>query len=52
MEYPCHGEDYKGKVEFEKLSEESKTGMDYLVLSPGVPIDSPLVLELKKETYN
>lgn len=42
------GEDYKGKVEFEKLSEESKTGMDFLVLSPGVPVDSPLVLELKK----
>ena len=42
------GEGYTGEVVFEKLPDDFGEGLDYLVLSPGVPIDAPLVLELKK----
>ena len=41
------GPGFNGRIEFEKLSDESKKNLDYLVLSPGVPIDAPLVMELK-----
>ena len=44
------GEEFNGKLEFENLSEGSAENLDYLILSPGVPIDSPLVLRLKKDT--
>ena len=44
------GEGFNGKLEFENLSEGSAENLDYLILSPGVPIDSPLVLRLKKDT--
>ncbi|MCR5727790.1 MAG: UDP-N-acetylmuramoyl-L-alanine--D-glutamate ligase [Lachnospiraceae bacterium] len=44
------GEGFNGKLEFENLSEGSAENIDYLILSPGVPIDSPLVLRLKKDT--
>lgn len=43
------GEGFNGKLEFENLSEGSAENLDYLILSPGVPIDSPLVLRLKKD---
>ena len=41
------GPGFNGRIEFEKVPDDVKTGLDYLVLSPGVPIDSPLVLDLK-----
>lgn len=43
------GPGFNGRIECEQLSEESAKGIDFLVLSPGVPTDSKLVLELKKE---
>ena len=39
-------EDFKGRIVCEKIPEEVKQGLDYLVLSPGVPIDAPKVLEI------
>ena len=42
------GENYKGSIICEKLPENAGDGLDYLVLSPGVPIDAPLVLEVLK----
>ena len=41
------GPGFNGRIEFEKVPDDVKTGLDYLVLSPGVPIDSPLLLDLK-----
>ena len=41
------GPGFNGRIEFEKVPDDVKTGLDYLVLSPGVPIDSPLILDLK-----
>ena len=43
------GLDYKGRIEFEEPSDYARKDLDYLILSPGVPIDSPLVLSLKSE---
>ena len=39
-------EDFKGRIVCEKIPKEVKQGLDYLVLSPGVPIDAPKVLEI------
>ena len=41
-------ENFNGRIECEKVPDEVKQGLDYLVLSPGVPIDAPLVLEIAK----
>lgn len=39
-------ENFRGEIVIGKLAEEQKKSMDYAVLSPGVPVDSPDVKEL------
>jgi len=39
---------FKGRIICKELPEDAGEGLDYLVLSPGVPIDSDKVLSLKK----
>lgn len=41
--------DFNGRIISEKLSDEDCPNPDYLILSPGVPIDSPMVLKYKEK---
>ena len=41
--------DFNGRIISEKLSDEACPNPDYLILSPGVPIDSPMVLKYKEK---
>ena len=41
--------DFNGRIISEKLSDEDCPNLDYLILSPGVPIDSPMVLKYKEK---
>ena len=40
---------FNGRIISEKLSDEECPNPDYLILSPGVPIDSPMVLKYKEK---
>ena len=41
--------DFNGRIISEKLSDDACPNPDYLILSPGVPIDSPMVLKYKEK---
>ena len=41
--------DFNGRIISEKLSDEACPNPDYLILSPGVPIDSSMVLKYKEK---
>ena len=42
------GSGFKGQIICRNLSEDDMAGCEYLILSPGVPIDSTLVLKIKE----
>ncbi len=41
------GEDFGGRIVLGEFGDELAAGMDYAVLSPGVPVDLPLVKDMR-----